>query len=270
MVIGMELVKCYVKFCQHRQHIETSSELDLTDEIFIYPSTFTPLLAYLLALDSDKIPIKWPKDESVKNYMLTILRSAKTGKKGATYIPFIPLPKEKTQADKILTEFWRLVGEDEFIKNNYSSLNYVLGEFVSNIYEHSEFTNAYIMAQKYSSKGFVGLCVVDDGITIPGSFNKHGYNYNDNEHAQAIRDAINGKSTKGPDRGFGLGTSANIIYKGFKGEILVVSCLGAVGISQKGMQPYILRESMRYNGTLIAVRVPLITEKVDLYAYIEQ
>ncbi len=144
----MELVKCYVKFCQYRQHVESYSELDLTDETFIYPSTFTPLIAHVLTFDLNRISIKEPKDESVKNYMLTILRSSKTGKKGATYIPFIPLPEEKTQADKILTEFWRLVGEDEFIKNNYLSLNYILGEFVANIYEHSQFRNAYVMAQK--------------------------------------------------------------------------------------------------------------------------
>ncbi len=98
----------------------------------------------------------------------------------------------------------------------------------------------------------------------------HGYNYKDNEHALAILDAINGKSTKGSDRGFGLGTSANLIYKGFKGEMLVVSGLGAVSINHMGTQPYTLREGMRYYGTLIAVRVPLIHERVDLYAYIEQ
>ena len=265
----MDLVKCYVKFCRLRQHIETSQELDLTDETFMYPTTFTPLLAYLTTLDPDKISIKVPKDEALKNYMLTILRSAKTGKMGGTYIPFIPLPEEKTEADKILAQFWKLVGEDDFIRKNYQSLDYILDEFVSNIYEHSQFKNAYVMAQKYPNLGYVELCVVDDGVTIPGSFNIHGYSYKEEEHPQAIMDALNGKSTKGPDyRGFGLRTSANIIYKGFKGELLVVSNLGAVNISQKRMQPYILQENMRYEGTLIAVRVPLIYEKVNLYDYI--
>jgi len=59
--------------------------------------------------------------------------------------------------------------------------------------------------------GFIELGFLDDGITIPGSFNKHGRHYDEKDHYKAIDAAIRGKSTKaGRERGFGLSSNVEM------------------------------------------------------------
>lgn len=115
---------------------------------------------------------------------------------------------------------------------------YVIGELMDNIYQHSEFTYASVMAQKYGKKGFIELCFFDNGITIPGSFAKHGKAYPKDGHAKAIYDAISGKSTEADvGRGFGLSTNVDM-FRDIGGEVLIVSGNGAVYVNKLGLASY--------------------------------
>lgn len=142
-----------------------------------------------------------------------------------------------------------------------------MSELIDNIYQHSYFTRALIMGQRYDHKGFIVLTFYDDGsITIPQTFKENGFNH---EASYAIREALNGVSTKNNDRGFGLRTSLNLFTKGLNSDFFVVSGNGAVHSAKTGDNLYRLTESRGLNGTLISVRIPKDMPKIDIYDYVE-
>lgn len=46
---------------------------------------------------------------------------------------------------------------------------------------HSEFETAFIMAQHYPNMGFTDVCFYDDGISIPGRFEKSDVEFDEKE-----------------------------------------------------------------------------------------
>jgi hypothetical protein len=127
------------------------------------------------------------------------------------------------------------------------------------------------MAQRYSKKGFVEVAFFDDGITIPGSLRKAGFNYS--KDLDAIKDAVNGKSSKeNYERGYGLNTNVRMCtdVNGLGGRVLVVSGRGAFEYCSEESEQrlYNLRESpYSLNGTLISVRIPYPAKEVNIYEF---
>ncbi|MGH9923606.1 MAG: ATP-binding protein, partial [Nitrososphaerales archaeon] len=146
----------------------------------------------------------------------------------------------------------------------------VVGELVDNIYQHSEFTMALVMAQKYPKKGFVELGFFDNGITIPGSFLKQGLIYDEEEAHKAIADALKGLSSKGgKERGHGLRSSVRIFLEGLGGEVLIISGAGAVYMSKQGSSCYVLGGYHKLGGTLISIRIQDLAKQINIYNYVE-
>ena len=117
--------------------------------------------------------------------------------------------------------------------------------------------------------GFIELGFLDDGITIPGSFNKHGRHYDEKDHYKAIDAAIRGKSTKaGRERGFGL--SSNVEMFRDLGQILIVSGYGAIYVDGQNITHYRLTPNNKMDGTLISLRVKDISRIVNIYEYLER
>lgn len=152
----------------------------------------------------------------------------------------------------------------------------MLSELIGNIYEHSEFTYGCVLAQVYQNKQFMEISFFDNGISILGSFEKRGFHYD--YGGDAIIDAINGKSTKedkidGPNsRGYGLSITTNAYIRDANAEILVVSGDSAVHIISDESEnikfyPYKLGVKLKLSGTLISIRVPYPTPKVNLNKY---
>jgi len=149
-----------------------------------------------------------------------------------------------------------------------AAFKYILNELVDNIYEHSKFTEAFVMAQTYPKIKFIEICFFDNGITIPGSFNKTGKRVDD---TTAIAEAINGESTKpGTERGYGLGSSIQLATKGLNGQVLIVSAGAAIQFNEcQTPTVFDLTEQKRLNGTLVSVKIPFTDEQVDIYPYVE-
>lgn len=101
---------------------------------------------------------------------------------------------------------------------------------------------------------FYDVCIIDDGISIPGSLEETGIFFD--EDAEAIFNAINGESSDKEDFGLhgrGLNTSASITSLGFGEEMLISSRNGTCTINGSGIKlwknvPYI-------QGTFISLRV---------------
>ncbi|MDG7040749.1 MAG: hypothetical protein JRN66_05740 [Nitrososphaerota archaeon] len=156
------------------------------------------------------------------------------------------------------------------LKVNLDAYRYLMFELIDNIYQHSEFKYAYTMAQYYRNQGFVELGFLDDGITIAGSFNKNAKaNFTDINNWEAIDQATKGATSKGGEqRGCGLSSSISIA-KALGGDVLIVSGYGAIYINPGLRQPYLLHKAHQLRGTLISLRIPLNSPRIDIYMYLQ-
>lgn len=119
------------------------------------------------------------------------------------YIPIIKFPATKERLedkDNILSSIESiLVTQTELDSNIVTGVKYMLAEIVDNITEHSHSQNGYILAQGYPNKGFIDICIGDNGVTLLGSYRNRPdcEIYSDEE---AMRAANSGISTKESSR----------------------------------------------------------------------
>lgn len=262
-----ELFMNYLQYCQYRSQFRELRHIDLSEAKFFYPSTLLPLLTFII---KKKTAVIKPQDSDVWGYMRTVTETDLENSFGKSYIPLVRLPKNQRKCEDVLKCIYQLSSTTLLFSSNETAFKYVIGELVDNIYEHSKFRYAWVMAQKYPSKGFIELGFFDDGITIPGNFDKHGFLYKTRNHYQAIMDAINGLSTKDDkQRGYGLKSSTKL-FLALGGQILVVSGSGAVYLGDQKPIPYYLKTSKhKLKGTLISMRVQDKPRKINLYEFLE-
>lgn len=245
----------YLKYCGYRKISRAKGRIKLSPESFFYPGILLPLtylerktsnLTYIFPSYSDTF-------ESLKVF-------------GSGYFPAVPLPKLGTEIDSIFPHLYSVL-EDGKKCGGQDAFKYIIGELGGNIVEHSESQNAYIMGYAYSKKKFTEVCLFDDGISIPGAFEKHGVTYEDDSKAIAL--AIKGKSTSEEGgRGFGLGTSLAMLVEGLNGEVLLISRRGGFYADSDGVENYELESPLvSHMGTIITMRIPFQDKKLDPYLF---
>lgn len=142
---------------------------------------------------------------------------------------------------------------------------YVYNELITNIYDHTPFeegyTNqGYTYAQEYPNKKELDVCIMDNGLSIPGKFEMCGIDFKDD--CDAISQAINQISTAKDDvvslryeRGSGLYTTLRLVIEGNGGSALIVSRNGCLHIGSKdNYKYYYLKNDNIFKGTLISLR----------------
>lgn len=262
-----ELIREYLYFCKCKKDFYKTERLDLREIIFFKPTMLLPLLTFIKENDINEKDILLPSNNDVKNYFYTIYQGQidYDNNYKRTYIPFTELPNDKNNADKLLKYIFSLVepvgGADAF--------SFVIHELVDNVYEHSNFTHAYILVQKYNLLQYTDISICDNGKGIAGSLNEAGYNYNTDQHTQAILDAVfkgyTSKKQEHEERGYGLRDSVSI-YQEY-GDILIVSGYGTVHINNNEIIELTLSDEEKFNGTLITLRVPRQLQHIDIYRY---
>lgn len=262
----MNLIDDYKKFCEYRENYAACGKLDLSSERFIFPTTLLPIYNLIIRNNPKVIP---PVDRDVSKYLEIVTngsryRIAERMKK--SYLPVVTLPEEKAQADTILNRLNEMHNNGEEFGGE-QAFNYLLGEIVDNIYEHSEFGTSIVMAQIYPSYEFMDVSFFDNGITINGSFSNH--NMRRESDVQAIEDAVNGTSTKSQERGYGLNTVTRIFTEGMNGQILVISGEGGIEYYEDAVRKFPLEKPYELLGTLVTVRAPYPSSGVDIYDYVE-
>ena len=258
-----DLVEHYLSFCRYRKYAEETGQLDLSDAGFLFPTTLLPT-ANLLRSEAELTP---PLSGSVAKYFEAVRKGKATG----TMCPIAQIPKDSAKYDEILRNLYRTHLNDGKNCGGANAFKYAVGEMTDNIYQHSDFCNAYVMGQSYPHKHFTDICIIDDGKTIPGVFSEAGIKFSNG--CDAITKAISGTSTKlSEGRGMGLGSTLNLIVNGLSGSVLIASGLGAVYVSKKTKLPYDLSPTpeLKYNGTLVAFRIPYNSQNVDYTKYIEK
>ncbi len=264
LISNMKKLNKIIKDNQQNKYI------DISKYTFIAPPTLLPLLQYMELNDIHKY---YPHN-AAKPYLEKVL-----GKEKCTDTT-IPLRRLKTfgtddyyyKTEKIENYLDSLSNEIiELIEaqDNNQSINLLFYEIITNIYKHSNCNNAYILCQKYPNVKTIDICMIDDGISIPGSFEEAGISFNND--SESIYEAINGKTTdkeKAELHGRGLNTSANIISLGFGGEMLVASRNGVCTINKRGVRTW--DKNMPFiDGTFITLRIN--TNKINnIYEYIKR
>lgn len=158
---------------------------------------------------------------------------------------------------------------NRFAKNcgGKTPLQYFIGELITNIYEHSDFSTAYVMAQEYPKLGFIEFCIVDNGISIPKSYENIGIVLENDK--VALEYALEGKSTKFIEgRGHGLRSSISLLTSGMDGKLLIISRKGGVCANREGVRSFNIDEKDIYEGTLISINVPFQERRLNLYDYL--
>jgi anti-sigma regulatory factor (Ser/Thr protein kinase) len=156
--------------------------------------------------------------------------------------------------------------------NVANGFKYMIDETLDNITEHSESDRGYIFAQAYPTKGFLDVCIADRGVSLLGSYEK----LPDNEilsDMEAIKAANRGLSSKNlPDaenRGFGIRTSKQMLIHGLGGQYLMISGSSLYLKSCNLDTFYSMPHGLRWNGTIVALRIPYHSSSFNYINYIE-
>ena len=259
-----DLLNNYLNFCSRREVCLKTNILDLRETNWLYPTTLLPLGIFIKA-HKETIDYRPPHNPNVANYISLVTGNLDIDDiQNKSFIPIVSLPIKKDESDKILQYIYKLHNDGKDYGGE-NAFKYLIGELVDNMYEHSQFNNALVLAQRYDKKGFVEICFFDDGITIAGSFLNKEIKFED---SKAIVEALNGLSSKNKDRGYGLSSNLNIFIKGLCGDMLIVSGAGAVFVSKTMQKIYKLKEINSLKGTLISIRIPYPAKEIDIYEYL--
>ena len=192
-----------------------------------------------------------------------------------TYIPIIDFAAGRNSDAKeaVSSIVENIIIQQLSIQSNVANgLKYMIDEILDNITEHSESDRGYIFAQAYPTKGFLDVCIADRGVSLLGSYEK----LPDNEISsdiEAIKAANRGLSSKNlPDaenRGFGIRTSKQMLIQGLGGQYLMISG-SSLYIKTLNLDSfYSMPHGLRWNGTIVALRIPYYSSSFNYINYIE-
>lgn len=270
-----DFVRSYVDFIEFREFSQRVGYIDLTGKNWLN-STTVMLLAFLknkhsldvVASDESDAagylnwltqdPMWWTKaDSPLFNFLYS----------GLSYVPFSELPKSDIEFKTLLLRIYTLITSYETV-GGQNAFKYVQNELSDNIYQHSRFERSFMMGQAYTKKKYLELSFVDDGVSIPGNFEIHGIEFE--EDRRAIGLATEGVSTKNTDeRGTGLGSSLAIYCIGADAEALIVSRNGLYYQKSDKVTLYSLNSSQSFSGTMVSIRVPMLKNEINISQYLE-
>ena len=263
-----DLVQNYAEYARIKAAYMSSGTVDLADVRFIYPTTLLPLSDLITRNPSSYIE---PTRNAPREYVSIVLHPSSRGT-GKSYLSLTTLPRDEGKSLAVLSDIYSMFNSIGSRHGGESAFAYGVSELVGNIYEHSKFTRALVLGQRYDHKGFADLSFYDNGVTIPGSLTKTV-----GCPGELVCAALDGTSAKGESRGFGLRTTFNLFTKGLASDFFVASGAGAAYGGREasayggkdGVLQYNLPGLAEVRGTLITVRVPLDLPAVNIYDYVE-
>ncbi len=272
-------------------NIDKSEKLliDLSEATFLYPLQILPLSIIINKLIDNNISvyIRYPKNQTYLNtigfYKGFDIKYHQDWKNELEYfrkkdfIPIIKIPASQKPNDQYLREQLLTVTDNIlFSQLNLdtkfkSPLNYLISEAIDNICDHAQVENAWLMLQNYQNKDFFDLCIIDNGISILGSYKINNFKEIKTDET-ALQQAIIGKSTKKQaiSRGFGISTSREMLVKGLHGEYFLFS--GAAFYIQTKDHEQIIKvpQINKWNGTMVTFRIPkTVPENFSFYNYLD-
>lgn len=249
--------------------------VDLSTERFLCPIELLPLAALI---SEKSLKFIGPASSECAGYMEFFNFPNGLMRFSAGSRKFIPIYKfSASKADRKSLEdksgiLKNLIGiclhKIESPKGAINALNIAIDEIISNVEDHSGAKYGWINAQYYPNKKFLDVCILDRGITITGRYRAVGKVFKSD--LDALKNALEGYSSK-PERvrGSGLPTFIKMITQGFEGEIIAISG-SAIAYASKRQEPVVQKLSVRWDGTIIAFRIPKNLKPIDYSLYIDQ
>lgn len=182
------------------------------------PTTILPLLC-----DCKNQNLKMDNGQSAFDYLEDVLKNNEL---------FSRLPESRRQSDE--TDFLtKYMDNFDSVYCGYFALRIIISESLNNVFDHSreseETIQSYILSNIVDSNDKLDICVIDDGVSIPGLFEKCDIQFNND--CEAIEKAIGVFSTISDsefERGNGLWTIIRLVAEGNGGEILIISRNGCL------------------------------------------
>lgn len=128
-------------FCNFRIDYNENSKIIVKND-FLTPTHIIPLYHFITTNDipSENIIIE---NQDVHSYFENIIKKDISSRSTFTYIPLTRLPEDHTNFDSEMDSIYNIL-KDRF--SDPTPLFYIFQELINNIYDHSEFTNAFFMA----------------------------------------------------------------------------------------------------------------------------
>lgn len=247
---------------------------DLRNLTFVYPFLILPLSGLISHYRNKDIEVKILYSSACKSYLDTIkfendINTASSDSKidsleyyrTKTYLPVCVIPSQKESSkerEELLTVFEDILVSQLNIKGQLrTAISYLLSEAITNIVDHAQIENGYIMVQNYPNKEFLDVCIIDTGIGIKQSYDPIKYP-NIITDSDAMNNAVNGKSTKkqAVSRGYGISTSRKMLVKGMHGKYFLFSGGAFYFFSNENEVINEVDDSFKWDGTMLALRIP--------------
>ena len=156
----------------------------------------------------------------------------------------------------------------------FTGVNYLLSEILDNVIEHSFSHGGGIICQDYARKGYMDICIFDNGVTIPGSYRRAKLLDDSSTDAQALQITINRQlSTKNSagsvNRGFGISSSRQMLVSGLQGEFVILSGSALYVSTPREEKVFPLPDHLGLHGTVVGLRIPRAADDFNPSDYYE-
>ena len=156
----------------------------------------------------------------------------------------------------------------------FTGVNYLISEILDNVIEHSFSHGGGIICQEYARKGYMDICIFDNGVTIPGSYRRAKLLDDRSTDAQALQTTINRrlstKNTAGSvNRGFGISSSRQMLVHGLQGEFLIFSGSALYVSTPREEKVFPLPNHLGLHGTIVGLRIPRFVDDFNPSDYYE-
>lgn len=252
------------------------NKIDLSEINWIYPLNILPIATLLSDLQNKgyKLNIIPPVSLKVKSYLKTInffkgIHTLDT-LRNKNYIPIIFMsakPDQVKNREQIETCLKNILLKQMSGKRTLSNaLGYTLSEMFDNIWEHSKSEYGWFLAQYYKNKNYVEICILDNGISLKGSYDRKKINVKND--TKAIELALSGVSTKKEERGMGLLSTKKLVTESsLRGKFLLLS--GKSGYYKYRNKELLFNLKCHWRGTIVLFRLYKTKDKVEWAPYVD-
>jgi len=186
--------------------------------------------------------------------------------RGRTYVPLISFPVT-TAPDKDREELIQAM-EDLMVRQcglsgqMLMALKYLISELVGNISYHAGHGTGYLFAQYAPNGRYLDIAIADTGQGLIGSYRNSTRHEMPGSDAEALRFALEGRSTKDQavSRGYGIRTSRRMLVEGLGGSFFFWSGDAMLLNNPTRDSIYELKNGTRFPGCFLALRVPTIAD----------
>lgn len=266
---------------------EDHIKIDLSNAQWFAPTFLVPISVLYRRLTTNDISVEfiYPKKRQLRIYLNQINFPEGDQDPSTEYSNHLPLYLMSAEDDEsspksVSSKLHDLVKKhllDE-VEGGINAIQYPISESINNVEQHSELQWGAALVQYYPTKEYLDVCVVDDGVTIPGELEEFGINFNND--SEALKKALIERVSTRPDaerqQGYGLYTTSNMVCDGLHGELILSSRDATIirGSTGKGSAPPDeTREVMtdfRWPGTIFGVRMGLPDEEFDFLSYLTE